>query len=312
LKNVEIKLTVFTPTYNRADLLMRGYEALKRQTCKDFEWLIVDDGSTDNTEELVQKKILPENEFKVRYIKKANGGLHTGYNTAIENINTELCTCVDSDDYLADDAVEKILAFWEEYGLDKVAGIVAPNCDLDGKVIGTFLPNQKTINLIDLMAGKYKGIYGDRINIVRTDLYKEVAPVPTFEGEKFFNPHWLHLKICQKYDFLVCNDCLRVVDYQPAGMSNSMLRQYYNSPNSFREIRRLYLQFKNVPLKFVVKNCIHFSSSCFLAKKAKGIFKSPRPVLTFLLCPFGFALSRYIKSKIKKGQANSSFTKVKD
>ena len=83
-------ITVFTPTYNRANLLKRGYEALKRQSLKDFEWLIVDDGSTDNTREVVNSWI-EANQIPIRYIYKENGGLHTGYNTAIQNINTELC-----------------------------------------------------------------------------------------------------------------------------------------------------------------------------------------------------------------------------
>ena len=101
-------LTVFTPAFNRAHTLVRTYESLCRQTCQDFCWLVVDDGSTDNTRQLVEGWI-EEGRIPVRYIYKENGGLHTAYNTAYANIDTELNMCVDSDDFLPDDAVDLIL-----------------------------------------------------------------------------------------------------------------------------------------------------------------------------------------------------------
>src|SRR5690606_35774747 len=96
-------ITVFTPTYNRAHLLPRLYESLCRQTSKDFLWLVIDDGSVDNTKEIVQSWI-KENIIQIEYHFKENGGMHTGHNMAIKNIKTELCMCVDSDDYLLDDS----------------------------------------------------------------------------------------------------------------------------------------------------------------------------------------------------------------
>ena len=117
-------ITVFIPAYNRADILNRGYQALRRQTLKDFIWLIIDDGSTDNTKEVIAKWMQENNGFEIRYIYKKNGGLHTGYNAAIANADTELMMCVDSDDYLPNDAIERIINFWRENGSDKYAGIV--------------------------------------------------------------------------------------------------------------------------------------------------------------------------------------------
>ena len=101
-------LTVFTPTYNRAHTLTRVYDSLCRQTCNDFEWLVVDDGSTDNTRELVQGFIAAGN-IDITYIYKENGGLYTGYNTAYLNIKTELNVCVDSDDFIAREMYELLL-----------------------------------------------------------------------------------------------------------------------------------------------------------------------------------------------------------
>ena len=108
-------LTIFTPAYNRAHTIGRTYESLCRQTSKDFCWLVVDDGSVDNTKELVINWI-KENKIPIRYIYQQNQGMHGAHNTAYRNIDTELNTCIDSDDYMPDDAVEKIIAFWNRYG----------------------------------------------------------------------------------------------------------------------------------------------------------------------------------------------------
>lgn len=292
-------LTIFTPSYNRAYCLHKCYESLCRQNNKDFDWLIVDDGSTDNTKELVESWCSKDNGFDIKYIYKDNGGLHTAYNVAIENINTELSMCIDSDDYVPDNGVEKILSFWKEYGSNEYAGIVGLDYDVSGNLIGDPLPNQKTVNLIDLLTGKYNLKNGDRKNVVRTELYKSVAPMKSFGDEKNFNPHYMHLQISQEFDFLVLNENLRYVEYQPTGMSNSMLKQYYNSPNSFAEIRKLYLSFPNTKFKFKLRHSIHLVSSCILAGNVmRAIKESPCKGVTLLAIPFGAMLAFYIKAKV--------------
>lgn len=293
----EKTLTVFTPTFNRRELLTRCYESMCRQTNKDFVWMIVDDGSTDDT-----KKFADEweknSDLEIRYIYKDNGGLHTAYNVAIENIDTELCVCIDSDDFMPDNAVELILNFWDKYGSDEYAGIVGLDFNLDGKVIGDPLPNQKTVNLIDLFIGKYDIVNGDRTNVIRTELYKTVAPMKVFPNEKNFNPHYMHLQISDNYDFLVLNENLRFVDYQSDGMTNSMLKQYKSSPNSFAEIRKLYLSFSGTSLKFKIKHSIHLVSSCILAHKLSFAFdESPYPIISALVLPLGVALSVFVRYK---------------
>lgn len=107
-------LTIFTPAYNRAYTITRTYESLLKQQCKDFIWMIIDDGSTDNTKELVEKWKNKENGFEICYIYKENGGMHTAHNVAYENIDTELNVCIDSDDCLAENAVQKILEKWKK------------------------------------------------------------------------------------------------------------------------------------------------------------------------------------------------------
>ncbi len=286
-----VPLTVFTPAYNRADLLPRCFESMKRQTNRNFIWMIIDDGSTDNTRMLVEGWRREPIEFEVQYYYKENGGLHTAYNEAIAHIQTELCVCIDSDDFMPDDAVERILEFWKAHGSDQVAGIVGLDYDLQGNVIGDPLPDQEKVNLIDLLVGRYDLVNGDRTNVVRTELYRKYAPMKVFPGEKNFNPHYMHLQISQEYDFLVLNENLRFVDYQPSGMSNSMWKQYRSSPRSFAEIRKLYLSFPDTGFAFRMRHCIHYVSSSILARNGHFLKESPKKGLTLLAIPFGIMMT---------------------
>ena len=288
-----VTLTVFTPTYNRAYCLHRGYEALCRQTLKDFKWIVVDDGSTDNTRELVETWQQADNGFEILYIYKENGGLYTGYNAAIAAADTELCVCVDSDDYLTDDAVEKAVGHWKKYGSEAYAGVIGLDCLPSGEVLGDCFPDQQSINLIDLKLGKYPIHNADRKNVVRTDLYKAVAPMKEFPGEKDFNPHYMHIQISKTHDFLVLNEKLCVVEYQPDGMTNSIFKQYLRSPRSFREMRLLDMALNGASLKFTAKKTIHYVSSCILSREP-CIRTSPRKLLTVLLYPFGVLLTLYL------------------
>ena len=293
-------LTVFTPTYNRAELLARCYEGMKRQTDQNFIWMIIDDGSVDHTKDLVEQWKSEGHGFELVYYYKENGGLHTAYNEAVAHIVTPLCVCIDSDDYMPDDAVEKILDFWGRNGSEEYAGIVGLDCYLDGNVIGDRLPEQKSVNLIDLLTGRYPIHNGDRTNVVRTELYKKYAPMKVFEGEKNFNPHYMHLQISREYDFLVMNEVLRVVEYQAEGMSASIIRQYKNSPNSFAETRKLYLSFPGTSFAFRLRHSIHLVSSCILAGKfSMAVKESPCKAITILAVPFGWLLSVYINRRAK-------------
>lgn len=295
-----VPITVFTPAYNRADLLKRCYESMCRQTNKNFIWMIIDDGSTDNTKEVVDLWMLNNNGFEIQYYYKENGGLHTAYNEAIEHIDTELCVCIDSDDYMPDNAVEIILDFWKKNGSNEYAGIVGLDYTIDNHVIGDLLPDKKSINLIDLLIGKYHIHNGDRTNVVRTELYKKVAPMISFKGEKNFSPHYMHLQISKNYDFLVLNKNLRYVEYQADGMSNSIFKQYLNSPNSFIETRKLYLSLPGISWKFKLRQSIHLVSSGIIANKLIEVLKYiPSFGMTVLAVPCGLLLSKYIRIKAK-------------
>jgi len=290
-------ITVFTATYNRAYCLHILYESLCRQTSDDFLWLIVDDGSVDDTKALVQRWI-DEAKIEIQYFYKENGGLHTGYNVAIANTQTELCVCIDSDDFMPDDAVEKILTHWSKFGSDAYAGIIGLDFYLNGKATAGNLPDVKSVHIIEMKI-KYK-YGGDTKMVHRTELLKPHVPMPTLKGEKNFNPSYIFLKVDEQYPLLVLNENLCFVDYQPDGMSNNIFNQYRNSPNSFAETRRLHMNRKNVPLWFIYKNAIHYISSCIFAKEKNWLSKSPKKALTILAIVPGILLNMYIRYKSNK------------
>lgn len=286
------QLTIFTPTYNRAHLLPRLYESLKLQTCQDFEWLVIDDGSTDGTREMVAS--WPE----VRYVYKENGGLYTGYNTAYANINTELSVCIDSDDYMPEDAVEKILSLWRQKGCEDVCGIVGLDFNVKTREpIGGYFP-------AGLMQAYAPDIphRGDTKYVFRTDLMRTVAPMEGYPGEKDFNPHYMQMQILDKYPILVMNENLCWVDYQEgdASMSAGIYKQYVRSPRSFAKMRRMEMQLTRRPWTDRVRVAVHYVSACAIAKDKRWLKDSPRKCLTLLVAPIGWVLSLYVKKQAEQ------------
>lgn len=287
-------LTVFTPAYNRAYTLPRCYESLKKQYCKDFLWLIIDDGSTDNTAELVRQWQKADNGFEIRYIYKENGGMHTAHNTAYDNIDTELNVCIDSDDFMADDAVSKIIDKWEKVKNQGYAGIIGLDADLNGKVIGKGFP--KDLKETTLVGYYANGGKGDKKLVYRTDIIKKYPPYPIFDGEKYFSLGYKYRLIDQDYKLAVLNDVLVNVDYQPDGSSATMWKQYIKNPKGFAEWRRICMQYP-VTKKRLFVDCIHYVSNSFLAHDLNFVSNSPKKVLTLFCIPIGFTLFIFTKLK---------------
>lgn len=290
-------ITVFTPTYNRAKLIRRVYDSLVRQTNQQFKWLVIDDGSTDDTKTVIHDCI-KENKIEISYVYKVNGGLHTGYNAAIERLDTELSICVDSDDWLPDDAIERILKVWNERKADDIAGLIGLDYTAGGDLIGDHLPDGASINPIDLLASKTN--HGDKKYVVRTDCYKKVAPMPEFAGEKNFNPHYMILKLSADYRFVAVDAPLCIVDYQPDGMTANQFKQYVNSPRSYAELRRVIMGLPRVPAGYLLKTTIHYCSSSQISRNRNYIRESPKPLLTLLCTPAGWLLTAYIRRSVKR------------
>lgn len=291
------KLTVFTPTYNRAYVLNKCYESLKNQTVKDFIWLIIDDGSTDNTKELVDRWI-KENEIEIRYKYQKNQGMHGAHNTAYELIDTELNTCIDSDDYMPSNAVEKILEFWNKYGSDKIAGIAALDAYSNGQVIGDKFPEElKSSTLFDIHY-KHK-LKGDKKLIYRTELTKEY-PYPIFEGEKYVSLSYKYTMIDRKYELALMNEVVCIVEYMEDGSSLNMFKQYRRNPKGFSFLRIHNLNNPKAKFIFKFKECIHYVSSSIMAKNKKFLKESPEKLLTIMAIPLGISLYLYIIMKTSK------------
>ncbi|MFT9599875.1 glycosyltransferase family 2 protein [Mesobacillus sp.] len=290
------KLTVFTPTYNRAYCLSNCYESLKRQTNKDFIWLIIDDGSTDNTKVLVSNW-QTESLIEIQYIWQENQGMHGAHNTAYELIETELNVCIDSDDYMPDDAVEKILGLWEREGSENVSGLIGLDSFTDGTVIGSKLPdNLKTSTLFDLYY-KY-GVTGDKKLVYRTELTKKF-PYPIFKNEKYVGLAYKYYKLDQEYEMLLMNDVLCCVEYLPDGSSLNMLKQYRKNPKGFAFYRKELMKLPFVNWRFRFKQAIHYVSSTLLSNEFNVLRETPHKILTTIAFPFGVLLFVFISFKTR-------------
>lgn len=292
-----VTLTVFTPAYNRAHTIGRTYESLKKQSCKDFKWLIVDDGSSDGTGELVKSWQETEKEFEIIYIYKENGGMHTAHNVAYENIDTELNVCIDSDDCMAEEGVKKIIDFWKKHGSNKYAGIIGLDADLEGNLIGTaFRKNLKATTLTGYYA---KGGSGDKKLVYRTDIIKRYPEYPVFEGERYVGLNYKYILCDQEYKLLAFNDVLCNVEYQADGSSGTMWKQYVLNPKGFAFLRKVYMTYPT-SAKRMIMDCIHYCSSSIISKNKNYIKESPKKVLTVVCTPLGLVLTAVIKYKIWK------------
>lgn len=319
-------LTVFTPTYNRKHTLPRTYESLCRQTSDDFDWLIIDDGSADGTREWVESLgektvgkgqrfdwmgrtldgedenhfVVRTSQFSIEYIYKPNGGLYTGYNVAYATIKTELCVCVDSDDYMPDDAVEKMIAIWNSRPEEKeYCGIVGLDFNVIDKLpIGGLFPKQmKEAYQMEIPHR------GDTKQVMRADLMRAVAPQVGFEGEKDFNPFYMLIQILDKYPILITNENFCWVEYQIGAdsMSQGIWKQYRRSPRSYAKYRinQMCLKHGN-PLKNRFRLCVHYVSSCILSGDKDWLRNTPLKGLTVLASPLGLFLTLIIYWKNRK------------
>lgn len=292
--NNEILLTVFTPAYNRAHTLPRTLESLKIQKNKKFIWLIIDDGSTDNTKELVNKWLNEDYGFEIRYIYKENGGMHTAHNVAYQNIDTELNVCIDSDDCLAIDAIDKILVTWNQVKDKGYAGLIGLDADLDGKIIGDGFPDEMTETTL---SGYYAtGRKGDKKLVYRTAVINQYPEYPVFEGEKYVGLNYKYILIDQDYKLFVLNEVLCNVEYQADGSTGTMWKQYLNNPKGFAFLRKVYMQYPMSKKRLIV-DCIHYCSSCQIAKQKSYINESPKKIMTILCTPLGWLETMYIRKK---------------
>ncbi|HGH7181629.1 glycosyltransferase family 2 protein [Bacillus luti] len=284
-------LTVFTPTFNRAYTLHLCYESLKRQTCKDFVWLVIDDGSTDNTKDLIERWIA-EDIITIIYHYQENQGMHGAHNAAYELIDTKLNVCIDSDDYMADDAVEKILSIWEKSGSEKYAGIVGLDANRNGRIIGTKFPSKLIESKLSDLYTKYK-VSGDKKLVYRSEITARVPSYPMFPGEKYCPLSYKYILIDQECPLLVINEVLCYVEYLEDGSSMNIINQYRKNPRGFSFFRKTAMKYAP-SFKERFRESMHYVSSNLMIKNYKFLKESPCKGTTFLAIPFGVLFYMYI------------------
>lgn len=219
--------TVFTPTYNRAHTLHRVYESLLSQTLKDFEWLIVDDGSVDDTEILV-KDWVSKNEFVIKYYKKINEGKHVAINYGVSKASGDLFVIFDSDDRCRNDSFEVLNKLWLSINNNKVAGIVTLSSYDNGNIIGNKFPFEGVSGKMYEVFDKYN-IKGDKWNCIKTRVMKEFK-FPQFKNEKFLSEGLIWNRISDNYIFVFYNEALLIQEYREDGLSKNLIRHKVGSP----------------------------------------------------------------------------------
>ncbi|MBF1275603.1 MAG: glycosyltransferase family 2 protein [Parvimonas micra] len=267
-------ITVFTPTYNRGTLLNRLYQSLSAQSYKDFEWIIVDDGSSDDTAlivELLQSNHL-SNDFPILYHKKENGGKHTAINVGVKKAQGDLFFIADSDDILPSNALLTIAKVWEQTKDDiSIGGICGFDGDLSGgDLIGTGFPkdlylnklslsDNTNVNYIDSTTRQVRfglGIEGDMKEVFRTSVLREF-PFPEIKDEKFCPEALLWNRIASKYKLRHINQIIYLVEYQQDGISAAITRSRMNSPIATTMTYAEMLRY-DIPLKIKIKSAVNY------------------------------------------------------
>lgn len=222
-------VTVLTPTFNRERVLRSLWDSLQKQTVKDFEWLVVDDGSTDGTKNLITQ-LQEKSDFPIRYIYKSNGGKHTALNVGIQTICSELTFIVDSDDCVTDDAVESILKIHKKYrSQNNICGYAFLRVFPDGKVNGKkFDVDEKIGSYIDVRVnGDDTG--ADKAEVFKTHCLKEF-PFPEYPNEKFLGEDLVWLRMARKYEMVHINKAIYVGNYLEDGLTNNRRKHNIASP----------------------------------------------------------------------------------
>lgn len=260
---MNIEITVFTPTYNRAYIINRLYESLRRQTSCNFEWLVVDDGSVDGTEGLFAKWIEEEKMFPIRYFKKDNGGKCRAINFALELAQGRLFFIVDSDDYLTDDALEKILEWERTLPKGEQYCGVAGNLGISQ----TSTPNTlfDTQYYDGTLLDRYRNIDGERAIVFYTEIHKRYK-YPDFPGEKFMTEAVVYNRMANDgYKMRFYNDIIWIYEYQEDGLTKAGNALFVNNPRGYG----LWLKEKVTFMRatFTEKIRMYYTFSCDLSEK---------------------------------------------
>lgn len=270
-----MRITVFTPAYNRGYIVDRLYRSLQRQSFHDFEWIVVDDGSTDNTEELFAGYLKEDNFFPIRYVKTENGGKHRAINKGVSLAEGELFFIVDSDDYLADDALETIDRI-EHTIPNELKSYFCGVCGQKGYINGNHLGKTFDGDTLDLtmLEREKNNISGDKAEVFYTAILLQY-PFPEFQGEKFITECVVWDKIAADgYKMRFFNQIIYLCEYLPDGLTAHEEDLFRRNPmghgrylaqsasfgkltglNKWNQFYSYYRQHrKNMPISHIAKN----------------------------------------------------------
>ncbi|WP_251920786.1 glycosyltransferase family 2 protein [Leuconostoc citreum] len=255
---LKINITVLTTTYNRADFLQKLYDSLGNQTDQDFQWLIIDDGSTDNTFEVIEKFLTKQNDFRINYFKKVNGGKHTALNYAHNYITGDVIAIVDSDDILVPEAVSTIRQYWDSvYENEKYATVVFERINQSGVKLGQF--PDKIFSGSDLDYRIKKSIVGDFAETIRASIFKSF-PFPIYKNkEKFFPEGWLWTHVALQYNTLNISQTIVVGGYQEDGLTKRGRLMRLQSPVGLMKYYRLLENVRGISFSAKIKNALAFN-----------------------------------------------------
>lgn len=289
-------LTILTPTYNRAQLLAECCESLKKQTCQDFQWLIVDDGSTDNTAEAVKEMLASQRDFAMDYVAKPNGGKHTALNFAHPYIQGEYVLILDSDDLLVPTAVEQVLKAWDEFGKDDSVGRVIflkgfsqeePICYVEHERIPVNTIKEPRIS----KSGR------DCCDVFRTDLFTKY-PFPVFPGERFIGEGAAFFAMEKESLGVYVNQVIYLCQYREDGLTKAGRKMRIRNPLGGRYNSMVYMD-KSLPMKTRLKKSVLYTCySCFAGIPFGRLLREPPyKLLTIAGLLPGFALYVYWKNR---------------
>lgn len=286
------KLTILTPTYNRASYLPKLISSLQAQTVKDFDWLIIDDGSADDTQSYIEN--LSGIDFPISYYKKENGGKHTALNYAHKYIKGEYVLILDSDDYLVNNAVETIIEDWEKYEKIVSIGMLSyEKCHSDGRRVSEQASTDDYYIGNNISHIVNKSIGGDRCEVVRTKIFKEYI-FPSFPNEKFVGEGWLWNNIALKYDTVYRNEAVYICEYLENGLTKNGIKNRMKSPFGMMEYCKSYFTKEvcwKVQFKEMLLYCVYGLNSSLSIRDL--IVKSDRRILMILILPLGYVLYLY-------------------
>ena len=287
-----MKVTVLTPTYNRKYSLKRLYDSLINQTETNFEWMIVDDGSTDDTKKLIDS-FISEHKIKIKYIKKENGGKHRALNVGISQIKNEMTFIVDSDDYLTCDAIETINYYYKKYkDSNNLCGYSFLRGYPNKKVNGPEYKEQEFIS--DYISYRLNdNNWGDKAEVYYTKCLKEF-PFLEVDNEKFLFEDYVWIQMAEKYKTLHVNIPIYVGDYLEDGLTKNISKTKYNSPIGMME-RAAVMCSKKCCNVVRIKAMIMYIGYGKVAKKAyKVLYKKCKYKCLFIVC-FVLGVLYYIK-----------------